>query len=66
MPNFLNGIIHLTFFGSVHYQFTRDIKDENLKLVNQQDRAWSDCAQAGLALYWWQRLITFGVVQDKG
>ena len=32
------------------------------KLVSQQYRAWSDCTdvQAGLALYWWQRLITFG------
>ena len=31
------------------------------KLVSQQYRAWSDCThvQAGLALYWWQRLITF-------
>ena len=26
-------------------------------------KAWSDCkdVQAGLALYWWQRLISFGV-----
>ena len=41
----------------------RDIQYENLKLVSQQYRAWSDCkdVQAGLALYWWQRLITFGV-----
>ena len=33
-----------------------------LKLVSQQYRAWSDCTevQAGLALYWWQRLIASG------
>ena len=33
-----------------------------LKLVSQQYRAWWDCTdvQAGLALYCWQRLITFG------
>ena len=32
-------------------------------MVSQQYRVWSDCTdvQAGLALYWWQRLITFGV-----
>ena len=31
-------------------------------MVNQQYRAWSDCidGQAGLALYWWQRLIACG------
>ena len=48
----------ITFYG---YQ------DENFKLVSQQYRAWSDCTevQAGLALYWWQRLITFGFKQDK-
>ena len=29
-------------------------------MVSEQYRAWSDCTemQAGLALYWWQRLIT--------
>ena len=34
-----------------------------MKLVSQQYRAWSDCTdvQDGLALYWWQRLLTFGV-----
>ena len=34
------------------------------RLANQQYRAWSDCTldvQAGLALHWRQRLITFGV-----
>ena len=33
-----------------------------MKLASQQyDRAWSDYmdVQAGLDLYWWQRLITF-------
>ena len=31
--------------------------------ISQQYRAWSDCTevQAGLALYWWQRLLTFCV-----
>ena len=44
-------------FGSVHYHFKR-YQNKNLKLVSQQYRAWSDCTdvQAGLALYWWQRL----------
>ena len=33
------------------------------KLVSQQYRAWLDCMdmQADLAVYWWQRPITFGV-----
>ena len=32
-------------------------------MVSQQYRALSNCTdvQAGLALYWWQKLITFGV-----
>ena len=32
-------------------------------IIHQQYRAWSDCTdvQAGLALHWWQRLLTFGV-----
>ena len=49
-------------FGTVHYHFY-GYQDENLKLVSQQYRAWSDCTdvQAGLALYWWQRLFTFSV-----
>ena len=36
----------------------RDIKMRNWKLVSQQYRAWSVCTevQAGLALYWWQKL----------
>ena len=35
---------------------------KNLKLVDQQYRAWSECTdvQASQALYWWQRLIAFG------
>ena len=42
-----------SIFDTVHYQ----------KLVSHQYIAWSDCAdvQAGLALYWWQMLIIFGV-----
>ena len=37
------------------------ILDKNLKLVSQQYRVWSDCTelQAGLTLYWLQRLIIF-------
>ena len=50
------------FFGTVHYHI-KGYQDENLKLVSQQYRASSDCTdvQAGLALFWWQSLITFGV-----
>ena len=57
MPNFLKGIIHLTFLA------LPIIIVENLKLASQQCRAWSDCmdVQAGLTLYWWRRLIIFGV-----
>ena len=58
MPNFLNGIIYIPFFGTSHYHFFWD-KMKNLKLVSHQYRArlWSDCmdVQAGLAL------ITSGV-----
>ena len=42
-------------FGTVHYHF-RDIKTRTL-LVSQSDYT---NMLAGLALYWWQRLITFG------
>ena len=47
---------------TVHYHF-QGHQDKNLNLVSQQYRTWSDCTdvQSGLALYWWQRLITFGV-----
>ena len=44
-----------SIFGTVYYHFKGN-QDENLKLISQQYRAWSD-----LALYWWQRSITFGV-----
>ena len=49
-----------SIFGPIHYHF-KGYPDENLKLVSQQYRAWSDCmdVQTGLALYWWQKLITF-------
>ena len=35
---------------------------EILDVVSQQNRVWSDSTdvQVGLALYWWQRLTTFG------
>ena len=41
---------------------------ENFKLVSQQYRTWSDCmdVQDGLALYWQQRLITFGFPSGEG
>ena len=63
MPNSLNRIIHIPFLALSNIIF-RDIKMKTLKLVklvSQQYRAWSDCmdVQDGLALYWWQRLITF-------
>ena len=53
------SILH---FGTVYYHF-QGHQDENLKMVSQQYRAWLDCTdvQAGLALYWWESLITFGV-----
>ena len=62
MPNFLNGIIRRPFLPLSIIIF-EGYQDENLKMVSQQYRAWSDCTavQAGLALYWWQRLIIFGV-----
>ena len=58
---FLNGIhcSQSSIFGTVHYHF-QGYQDDNIKLVSQEYRAWSDCmnVQAGLALYWWKRLIT--------
>ena len=47
-------------FRTVHYHF-EGCQNENLKMVRSQYIAWSDCmnVQADLALYWWQRLITF-------
>ena len=49
-------------FGTFHYHL-QGYQDENLKLASQQYRPWSDCTdvQPGLALYWWQKLIIFGV-----
>ena len=54
-------------FGTVHYHFY-GYQDENLKLVSRQYRAWLECTdvQAGLALYCWQRLITFDVGRIRG
>ena len=51
-----------SIFGTIHYHF-KGYQDEKLKLVSQQYRAWSDYTdvQAGLALYWWQRLFNFDV-----
>ena len=61
LMNFLNGIIHLPFL-ELSVIIIWDIKNRTWKMVSQQYRAWSNCTdvQAGLALYWWQRLITFG------
>ena len=49
-----------SIFRTAHYQF-QGYQDKNLKLVSQQYRTWSDSTdlQTGLALYWWQRLISF-------
>ena len=69
MPNNQHNYLNLLkwnnpsyIFGTVHYHF-QGYQDGNLKLVSQQYRTWSDCTdvQAGLALYWWQRLLTFSV-----
>ena len=48
-------------FGTIHYQFW-GYQDENFKIGSQQYRDWSDCTdvEAGLALYWWQKLMTMG------
>ena len=57
------GIIHLPILelsGISRWQF--------LRLVSQvQYSGWTGCAdvQAGLALYWWHRLITFGCRRIK-
>ena len=61
MPNFLNVINHLQFLAlSI---IILGISWWKLEVGQPKYRAWSDCTevQAGLALYWWQRLITFGV-----
>ena len=59
-PKFFKWNNPPSIFGTVHYHFY-GYQDENLKLVSQQYRAWTDCTdvQAGLALYWWQTLIIF-------
>ena len=43
-------------------RITLHIKMRSWKLVSQQYRAWLNCTdvQAGLVLYWCQRLIIFG------
>ena len=62
MPNFFNEIILLTFLALTIFIF-KGYQGKNFKLVSQQYTGWSDCmdVQAGLALYWWQSLITFSV-----
>ena len=51
--NFLNWIIRFPFL---------ELSIINLKFVSQQYTSWSDCTdvQAGVALYLWQKLITYG------
>ena len=53
MPNFWNEIIHLTFLA---------LSIIILEISRLKTWSWSECTdvQAGLALYCWQRLITFG------
>ena len=49
--NFLKSTGHPSISGTVHHQFW-GYQDENLKMVSQQYRTWSDCidAQVGQAL----------------
>ena len=72
---FLNGIIHLAFLELSIIIF-RDIKDKTRSWsanilepgqTAQMYRAWSDCmdVQPVLALYWWQRLITFSSIRIR-
>ena len=57
MPYFLNGIIRLPFL-ELYIVIFRD--------VNMKTRRWSaKSIESGLALYWWQRLITFGVCRIR-
>ena len=57
--NFLNGLVYLPFFGTLHFHF-QGYLDMNLELDSQQYKAWSDCidVQSSLALNWWQWLAT--------
>ena len=50
-----------SIFATLQYHI-QGYQDVHLKLDRQQYKAWSDCmdVQAGMALYWWQMLITFG------
>ena len=41
--NFLNELVNLPFFGTVHYKFWGQGK--NLKLASRQDRVWIDCME---------------------
>jgi hypothetical protein len=57
--NFLHGLAHLPVF-KLSIINLGNVKMKILKLVRQQYRAWSNYTDVlpGLALYWWQRLIT--------
>ena len=56
----LNGIINLPFL-EMSIIIYGGYQGENIYLASHKYGTWSDCTdvQAGLALYLWQRLITF-------
>ena len=58
LPNFIIGINHLPFMA-LSIIFFRDIK---MKL---KANSIEPGQTARMALYWWQRLITFGVSRVK-
>ena len=51
---FLKRLVHLLSILGLLRDF-----DENMSVASKWYRAWLDCmdVQAGLALYWWQRLL---------
>ena len=57
--DFLNGIIHFTFLAFSIIIF-RDIKMKTYSWPANSIEPGQD-VQASMTLYWWQRLITFGV-----
>jgi hypothetical protein len=56
------GLSSFHILGTVHYQLW-GYQNENLKFrsgsIIEFGQAERKAVQAGLALYWWQRLITF-------
>jgi hypothetical protein len=57
----LTWCISLMDIASIHFPYSFGYHCKNLILGSQQYRAWLDYIddQAGLALCWWQRPITF-------